>query len=267
MRPNRRATASATCSPTCVEPVKEISGRRRSASMRSPTLRPGPIDEGEHARRARGRPSPGWRCAARRRRRAGSGRPASTPPGRRTPPRCAVFQDQTATGKLNAVMTPTTPSGCHCSIMRCAGPLGGHRQAVELARQADREVADVDHLLHLAAAFGADLAHLEAHQVAERLLAARGARCRGRAPPRRASAPAPCASVVNASTAAATTCSYDSGVACTIFAMGSPVVGLYETTCVPFESGSTGSGRNRRRHSRPANWSFSSRADVAGQHG
>ena len=33
----------------------------------------------------------------------------------------AVFQAQTATGKLNAVMTPTTPSGCQVSISRCPG--------------------------------------------------------------------------------------------------------------------------------------------------
>ena len=26
-----------------------------------------------------------------------------------------MFQDQTAAGKLNAEMTPTTPSGCHVS--------------------------------------------------------------------------------------------------------------------------------------------------------
>ena len=32
-----------------------------------------------------------------------------------------VFQDQTATGKLKAEMMPTTPSGCHCSNMRCWG--------------------------------------------------------------------------------------------------------------------------------------------------
>ena len=31
----------------------------------------------------------------------------------------AVFQLQTATGKLKAVMTPTTPRGCHCSCRRC----------------------------------------------------------------------------------------------------------------------------------------------------
>ena len=47
------------------------------------------------------------------------------------------------------------------------GALGGERQAVELARQADREVADVDHLLHFAQAFGGDLAGLERDQPAE----------------------------------------------------------------------------------------------------
>ncbi len=31
------------------------------------------------------------------------------------------FQAHTATGKLNAEMIPTTPSGCHCSYMRCCG--------------------------------------------------------------------------------------------------------------------------------------------------
>ena len=30
----------------------------------------------------------------------------------------AAFQDQTATGKLKALMTPMGPSGCHCSYMR-----------------------------------------------------------------------------------------------------------------------------------------------------
>src|SRR5690606_34803331 len=30
-----------------------------------------------------------------------------------------AFQDQTATGKLNAEIIPTTPSGCHCSYIRC----------------------------------------------------------------------------------------------------------------------------------------------------
>ena len=33
----------------------------------------------------------------------------------------AAFQAHTATGKLKALITPTTPSGCHCSIMRWPG--------------------------------------------------------------------------------------------------------------------------------------------------
>ena len=32
-----------------------------------------------------------------------------------------AFQDQTATGKLNALMIPMGPSGCHCSYMRWPG--------------------------------------------------------------------------------------------------------------------------------------------------
>ena len=33
----------------------------------------------------------------------------------------AEFQAHTATGKLNAEIMPITPSGCHCSYMRCCG--------------------------------------------------------------------------------------------------------------------------------------------------
>jgi hypothetical protein len=33
----------------------------------------------------------------------------------------AAFHAQTATGKLKALMMPTTPSGCHVSIMRWPG--------------------------------------------------------------------------------------------------------------------------------------------------
>ena len=40
-------------------------------------------------------------------------------------------------------------------------------QAVELARQADGEVADVDHLLHFAEPFRLDFADLDRHQPAE----------------------------------------------------------------------------------------------------
>jgi hypothetical protein len=73
------------------------------------------------------------------------------------------------------------------------GSLGGDGAAEQLARLADREVADVDHLLDLAAALREDLADLDRHQRAEVVL--RGAqllteqpdeltapRCRDRAP-------------------------------------------------------------------------------------
>jgi hypothetical protein len=33
----------------------------------------------------------------------------------------AAFQAHTATGKLNAVMIPTGPRGCHCSYIRWRG--------------------------------------------------------------------------------------------------------------------------------------------------
>ena len=57
--------------------------------------------------------------------------------------------------------------GLHHAVV---GALGGDGQAVELAREADREVADVDHLLHLAEAFGDDLAGFERHEAAEIVL-------------------------------------------------------------------------------------------------
>ena len=52
-----------------------------------------------------------------------------------------------------------------------ARALGVHGEAVELAREAHREVGDVDALLHLAEALGIDLAHLAADDLAELRLA------------------------------------------------------------------------------------------------
>ena len=45
----------------------------------------------------------------------------------------------------------------------------GDGQAVKLAGEADREVANVDHLLHFAQPFGNGLAAIERHQFAQRL--------------------------------------------------------------------------------------------------
>ena len=47
------------------------------------------------------------------------------------------------------------------------GALGLNRQTIELTRQADGEVADVDHLLHFAEPLRLDLADLDRHQPAE----------------------------------------------------------------------------------------------------
>ncbi len=48
-----------------------------------------------------------------------------------------------------------------------ARALGGDGQAIQLTRQADREVADVDHFLHFALAFLGDLAGFDRYQLAE----------------------------------------------------------------------------------------------------
>ncbi len=47
------------------------------------------------------------------------------------------------------------------------GSLARHGESVELARQADGEIGDIDHLLHFALALGQDLAHFERDQRAE----------------------------------------------------------------------------------------------------
>ncbi len=52
-------------------------------------------------------------------------------------------------------------------------PLGGDGEPVQLPRQADGEVADVDHLLDLAEALREDFSRLERHQPAEIVLWAR----------------------------------------------------------------------------------------------
>src|SRR5450755_2638842 len=47
------------------------------------------------------------------------------------------------------------------------GAFARHGEPVELARQADGEIGDVDHLLHFAFSFGQDLAHFERDQSTE----------------------------------------------------------------------------------------------------
>ena len=52
-------------------------------------------------------------------------------------------------------------------IHAMARPLAVHGQAIQLARETHGKVGHVDHLLHFALAFGADLAHLHGDQRAE----------------------------------------------------------------------------------------------------
>ena len=51
--------------------------------------------------------------------------------------------------------------------MRWPGRSGGDGETVKLAREADREIADVDHFLDFAEAFGRDLAGLDRDQLAQ----------------------------------------------------------------------------------------------------
>jgi hypothetical protein len=48
-----------------------------------------------------------------------------------------------------------------------AGTLGRHRAPTNLARQTDRKVADVDHLLDLAQRLGGNLSGLQRDQVGD----------------------------------------------------------------------------------------------------
>ena len=102
------------------EPVAEIIGKRRSAASGAPTAWRSPI-----ARFQIGGASFAARtcCAIRVTAIAESGACSEGFQSVESPQTAAIiaFQAQTATGKLKAVMTPTGPSGCHCSYMRCRG--------------------------------------------------------------------------------------------------------------------------------------------------
>ena len=86
LRPKRAATTGATLRPMAVDPVALTTGTPSWASAVS------------------GVTSLGFQM---------TGLPHTTA--------SAVFQLHTATGKLNAVMMPVGPSGCHCSISRWPG--------------------------------------------------------------------------------------------------------------------------------------------------
>src|SRR5881397_3052254 len=95
------------------EPVAEMSGTRRSLANGSPTVATSPVSS---VKIAGSTPVSRQTLSARRvTAMAQSGvllEGFQTTASPQTEAK-ALFQDQTATGKLKAVMTPTTPSGCH----------------------------------------------------------------------------------------------------------------------------------------------------------
>ena len=120
VRPSRCPTNDATLRPTGTEPVKEISGSRSSRTMRSASSTRSVVQSAK---------TPGCPASSKTRLQrcciptAQSGAFGEGFHNTVLPVTAAMnaFQAQTATGKLNAVMTPTTPKGCHCSYIRCCG--------------------------------------------------------------------------------------------------------------------------------------------------
>ncbi len=120
VRPSLFATVSATTRPIRVEPVALTKGIRRSSSIFAPTTSSRPItrfDTPSHPCFASTRST--MACTAT----AVSGVLSDGFHTTVSPQTKAMsaFQLHTATGKLNALITPTTPSGCHCSNIRWPG--------------------------------------------------------------------------------------------------------------------------------------------------
>ena len=120
LRPRRLAVASATALPMRVLPVADTSGTRASAAMVLPSV----TSEVIRHETPSGTPffwstSPMMRWQAR----AVSGVFSDGFQMHTSPHTQAImaFQDHTATGKLNADIMPTMPTGCHCSYIRCMG--------------------------------------------------------------------------------------------------------------------------------------------------
>ena len=120
VRPKRGPTTSAMRRPMRQLPVAEISGTRRSASMMSPTSLPRPTTRLKTPGQSNSfMTSSQIFCTA-------IAQSGTLLEGFHTivspqTAASAAFHAHTATGKLNALTTPTTPSGCHCSYMRWPG--------------------------------------------------------------------------------------------------------------------------------------------------
>ncbi len=118
--PRRAATRSPTLRPTSVEPVKETSATRRSSTKRVASSVPKSMKIWNTAGSLLSAITLLHSVCTASAVSGVLGEGFHTEALPQIAPRKA-FQDHTATGKLNAEMIPITPSGCHCSYMRCCG--------------------------------------------------------------------------------------------------------------------------------------------------
>ncbi len=223
-RPNRPATRGATARPMRVEPVALSSATRGSSTSACADLGAAQHDRGHGRRRADPAGRLGHQRLAGQRGEQGLLRwlpdhRVAADEGQRGVPR--PHRDREVEGADHADDAQRVPL-LHHPVAR---PLGGDREAEQLPRQADGQVADVDHLLDLAQALGADLAGLDGDQRAEvrLVLAQQVRRARGRAG--RAPGRARCARSRNASCAAPMIAATSSAVCDRSRASSPPVMG------------------------------------------
>ena len=125
LRPKRAATRGPTSRPMRVDPVADTSATLELSTRASPKARP-PINSWlspsgacppAALKRAIARSIIAWAASADRLAFSDGFHTTALPQTSAS----AVFHDQTATGKLKADITPTTPKGCQVSIMRWLG--------------------------------------------------------------------------------------------------------------------------------------------------
>ena len=118
--PKRRPTIAATSRPMRIDPVADTSATRLSLVINSPSSLP-PVTM---VLNPFGKPNSSltsfqicWQATAHNGTFSLAFQIQALPQTQAT----VAFQAHTATGKLNAEIIPTTPKGCHCSIMKWSG--------------------------------------------------------------------------------------------------------------------------------------------------
>ena len=171
-RPSRAAMRGASSLPICVEPVAETSGTRGSSASwtarSAPPITSSASPSGTPPKRSAARSNSDMHGERRQRRPLGrlpDHGVAADECERGVPAPDRDGKVEGADHRNGAERMPRLGEAVARALRR-------DRAAVELAGEADREVADVDHLLHLAEPLLRDLPDLERHERAERLLLA-----------------------------------------------------------------------------------------------